>query len=323
LKKDIHDRVVFIRQTFNDLEQLNVAAKKWKLDFRQLDTGRLEGEVMILDSAQVQLGTVNFNRHLEQRGITPGGYRTFAIPADHKQYFNWREHQIKGNNLMIFPSSGEIDAVSYPGFQVFTISLRDGILKELLGNQQDQASVLYKGNAEVFELSAHSMSIIRQSVSYLFSKVKINPEIIEKAAFKRLLFKDFPSNLINSLHLQIPKSKNSTTRIRDISLNKAIKYLNTCTTDFPNVKELCLISGASQRTLEYAFKAKFGITPQNYIKKLRLNRVREVLKYADPGKNTVNEIAYKLGFWHLGQFAIDYKKVFEESPLKTLKTRVG
>ena len=33
----------------------------------------------------------------------------------------------------------------------------------------------------------------------------------------------------------------------------------------------------------------------------------------------IRDIANRYGFWHMGQFAADYKKLFGELPSKTLK----
>lgn len=319
MKKDKHGQIVFIRQVFNDLEELNAAAKKWSLSFTQLDSGKLEGEVMILDSKQVQLGTVSFNRQFEQGGETPEGYRTFAIPADSKQFFKWRNYEIKGNYLMLFPADGVIDAMNYPGFRVFTISLNISLIQSIIESNENYYSSLVPKNAEVLELSGHDMKILRQSVSYLFRKAEQNPKAIERVAFNRLMMVDIPSILLRSLQTPLPKPKTKKTRMRDISFKKAIAFLNSCTNDFPDVYQLCLIAGSSQRTLEYAFKEEYGVTPQNYIKRLRLNRLNKALKLAHPKITSVNEIANHHGFWHLGQLSADYKKLFHELPSETLK----
>lgn len=315
----ISDNIVFIRQVFTDLVQLKTAADKWKLNFKQLDSGKLNGEMMILDTKHIQLGTVNFNRKFEQRGITPIGYRTFAIPADAAQFFKWRDYHIKDNYLMLFPASGEIDAVNYPGFKVFTFSLSEKLINVLLKDEEPSTKKLLPDEPEVLALTSQSMKMLRQSVSYLFDEVVQNPKVIEKAAFKWLMLRDIPKVLLSSLQTPIPKPKAQKIRIRDISFKKAISYLDSCTTDFPTVYELCLIAGASQRTLEYAFKEKYGVTPQDYMKKQRLNKIHQALIYADPKQNKVLEIAHQFGVWHMGQFSIDYKKLFGVLPSETLR----
>ncbi|MDH5209440.1 MAG: helix-turn-helix domain-containing protein [Burkholderiaceae bacterium] len=44
-----------------------------------------------------------------------------------------------------------------------------------------------------------------------------------------------------------------------------------------SVTDLCRVAGVSERTLEYAFKELLGLTPQGYLTRLRLNRVRRAL----------------------------------------------
>ncbi|MGK7938928.1 MAG: helix-turn-helix domain-containing protein [Crocosphaera sp.] len=51
----------------------------------------------------------------------------------------------------------------------------------------------------------------------------------------------------------------------------------------------------------------------------RLNGIRRALLLADPKINTVKNIAYNWGFWHLGHFSVDYKKMFGETPAQTLR----
>ena len=49
---------------------------------------------------------------------------------------------------------------------------------------------------------------------------------------------------------------------------------------------------------------------------MRLNRVRVELM-RNQKFNKISDIANKWGFWHMGQFAHDYHKLFNEKPSQT------
>jgi AraC family ethanolamine operon transcriptional activator len=83
------------------------------------------------------------------------------------------------------------------------------------------------------------------------------------------------------------------------------------------IDELCITLRVSRRYLEYAFRSAFGISPSRYARLLRLHEVRRRLR--QPGaETTVTHEALRMGFNHLSQFAIQYKKIFGESPSTTL-----
>jgi AraC family transcriptional regulator, ethanolamine operon transcriptional activator len=54
------------------------------------------------------------------------------------------------------------------------------------------------------------------------------------------------------------------------------------------------------------------------LKAVRLNGVRKQLRHADTSTTRVADVANDWGFWHMGQFAADYKAFFSEKPLETL-----
>jgi AraC family transcriptional regulator, ethanolamine operon transcriptional activator len=56
-----------------------------------------------------------------------------------------------------------------------------------------------------------------------------------------------------------------------------------------------------------------------YFKVCRLNAVRQELKAAAAGTAAVWEVAQRWGFWHSGEFAADYRRLFGELPSQTLK----
>jgi AraC-like DNA-binding protein len=89
------------------------------------------------------------------------------------------------------------------------------------------------------------------------------------------------------------------------------------------VTDLCRAAGVSERTLEYAFKEVTGLSPVNYLLRLRLHRVRQALLAATQGSSRVSAEALRWGFWHFGEFSRAYKACFGELPSDTLRRAPG
>jgi AraC family ethanolamine operon transcriptional activator len=82
---------------------------------------------------------------------------------------------------------------------------------------------------------------------------------------------------------------------------------------------LCQVTQVSARTLQHAFLEHFGLSPKAYLRVQRLNDAHRELFASNPHDARVAEIAHRQGFWHMGQFASDYKQLFGELPSNTLR----
>ncbi|WP_236241191.1 helix-turn-helix transcriptional regulator [Streptomyces sp. CC228A] len=86
--------------------------------------------------------------------------------------------------------------------------------------------------------------------------------------------------------------------------------------------ELAALARVSARRLQESFRAHVGTTPMGYVRDIRLERVRDELRAAEPGGGlTVSEVAWRWGFTHLGRFAASYRDRFGEAPSQTLQAR--
>ena len=316
------NNITFLHLEFSDFETFMEAAAKWSLEFKQLDSGKFFGDISVLDSPQIQIGTTNLDRKLDQHGITPPGYKTFIVP---KKNFGgryiWRGHEVSENELLIQPKSREFFSITNPGWGIYTISLAEDIVLNFFEKLDITDSRVLNSSAEVMQLSSWAMTRLRKQLDYIFQLAKQDPSSIKKKAFQQIFFEGIPSMIVknlvsNELIENVPSS-----RIRDIAFRKAIDYLNTCTTEMPSVGELCLISGSSERTMQNAFKEKYGLGPKEFIRKQLLNQVRQELLHANSSGTKVQDIAHRYGFLHLGHFSADYKKLFSELPSETLLKR--
>lgn len=73
----------------------------------------------------------------------------------------------------------------------------------------------------------------------------------------------------------------------------------------------------SEATLHRAFLEVFDETPQSYVRKLRLNRIRRDLASEEEARCTITMIANRWGVSELGRFAGLYRSLFGELPSQT------
>jgi AraC family ethanolamine operon transcriptional activator len=97
-------------------------------------------------------------------------------------------------------------------------------------------------------------------------------------------------------------------------------YLRQCPPEPIYVLDLCRVIGISQPTLFRAFRKTLGIGPKEYLQIRRLHLSRQRLLHPDRAVS-VHDVAYDLGFWHLGRFSRAYRAMFGETPSNTLRRR--
>ena len=73
----------------------------------------------------------------------------------------------------------------------------------------------------------------------------------------------------------------SSLRQRDLAVDPLNKYVRSTSAPTSELAQLCRIASVSERTLQYAFKERYGIPPNVYVKRWNLNTARRLLLQAD------------------------------------------
>ena len=109
-----------------------------------------------------------------------------------------------------------------------------------------------------------------------------------------------------------------------IKANQVVKYLIHYLIEHRDqpisLDKCCELTQMSKRTLQNYFEAVTGQSPSLFLKYWRLNGVRRMLQQAK-AQISIGDAAGYWGFWHLSQFATDYKRLFGETPTETLLMR--
>ena len=295
---------LILNNHFNTLEQFIDEVQHWDLDFRLLGIGGFLGCVKQFVSQDVLLSYARFHRGLDQVGSTPPGYRTFVIVGEHCHGFRWRGQQITQNDLLIFPQNNELQSASKADFEIFTISVRLAYLEQLF-NYLGLKGLPDK--REVVRLNTHVLQELRYLASTIIKSTGGN------------LIQPTVQSLVEKLIINATKTdteKKPCMRRRDLAVDIIVDYVHSTPVPTSELAQLCRIAGVSERTLQYAFKERYGIAPNVFIKRWNLNTARRQLLSANSAETSINDVALRLGFLHQSQFASDYKQLFQNFPLR-------
>ncbi len=101
-------------------------------------------------------------------------------------------------------------------------------------------------------------------------------------------------------------------------VRRAEMYLEAHCDEPITAQQLATVVGVSLRTLYTGFQRHRRYTPMQFLRSVRLHRVRNALLLAGQD-SSVSQLALRWGFTHLGRFSVLYRKHFGESPSETLR----
>ena len=312
----------FYRQQFcNDFEAYCDSVREWDLDYRPLESGSFASERLSFGNSQFLFSHTKINRHLLQNGTIPKGLVTFGILANPGIKIHWRNADIKGDALFVFPPGGELNAISRADFSVFPLSLSEQKLNQVCTLLELPEFRTLTNNTEVFRRSAQSLFELRQTLYYIEHLLLTGSDSSRNIQFLQEIEHTLAVKLVETLAEYSQSDKRKSVRKRDVAINTAEAYIRENNGTSIAVPDLCSIANASQRMLEYAFRERYNMSPKAYIQALRINTARKQLQKANPYTDQVTQIARHNGFSHMGQFGAYYKKMFGERPSDTLKHR--
>ena len=311
------------RQAFDDVDDLAVQARQWQLDFRQLEKGRFRGEIQQLGAAGVHLAKARFHRTLRQKGTPPAGMRTIAISAETELQLKWRGRQVDGNCMMVFPRGAGLSSVSGPDFHVYTCSFPEELLGAVSESLEIGSVDQLCGSAEAIKISPHEAAALRSELLEIFEIVRADSGNLGRPDIASRLTERLPGQVVSSLASATGHCPTISTTRRLDAVRRAEAFIEQHVGERIRVRDIASVAGVSERTLEYAFLERFGIGPKQFLNAYRLCMARRRLLASDLHSAGVTDIANDFGFWHMGQFAADYRDRYGESPSESLRRSPG
>ncbi len=312
-------RGLILTNQFGDFDAFREAIQGWDLDFRQIDRGAFNGCLTHLITPSVVLTNCAMSRKVDQYGASPTGFRTFGLPADDNFHLRWRGRSAGPNSLFQFKGN-ELNCVSNPGFNVFTISVSELILEDAAARKGLSSVDEALPTADVVECPRDQLMTLRRLAMHLTTAAIARPSLLKDPNFHHQLETDLAESIFDTISRNPGEARSRPMAcIRNRILRKALEVIEDRAAEPVTVTEVERQIGASSRTLRYAFEEEFSVSPKQYILAYRLNQARTRLRRAAPSSVRVSDVANELGYWHMGQFARDYRRMFDELPLDALQ----
>lgn len=308
----------YLHNKFSEYDEFRQIIQGWNLDFLQLDRGEFDAGVLQASIGQALFSYGRFNRSFDQRGSAPSAMWTFALFSERSTPIIWHERECSNNTMIIYRPGFEIDCVSRPGFEVYTLSYTEKHLDAICAELGLPGIKKLVQNSDYGHFSIEDLESGRRVVQNIVDSLTTDPFSINNKNLAFSLEQDIPENILSILSRSSPAPQARPSK-RSNAVRRIKKYLAEYSHDPVSISALCSIAQVSERTLQYAFKEHYGVSPKSYLKHFRLNGVRKCILHRNSDKTKVNEIANNWGFWHMGQFAADYRKLFGELPSATLQ----
>jgi len=301
-----------IKQTFTDFDVYNDTVNNWQLEYNILSHKDFNAKLNMFSDDLFAISRITLQGKLVHRGMAPIGYKTFIIPIIYNEKFIWFGKGAGGNELLVFPGDCEINAVTFNNFDAIVVSIQNEYLDEKLKEIECfKCDVVFGDNEQTLILSKEfSQDFVKLSNNFLNKHISTTSFSDIKSQKHIDLVEEIIDELLNYIQYTRFKKEKKVKSIKENALKEAITFIHNNIESIFSVKELSIIANVSERTLLYAFKERYSVSPSEYIKSLRLNKVKNDL-FALKGKSVnISDVAGKYQFWHMGQFAKDFKKHF-------------
>jgi AraC family ethanolamine operon transcriptional activator len=303
-----------LQATFSDVEEMCTAVRSWNLDFRPLyapiecgDVGRMVQQ----RCGPLEFGYARFFASIEQRGAPPVGALTFGVLGEGVRRLWWRGQDVDAGTVLVFPVGGELRSFSSADFEVFTLSVDQKVIAclcECFKLSPPPARL----RSETFRPPRQLLAMLRRRLRRLRDEVGCDGILEAKQLTEELVLAWLRASTSQ------PEGRQPM-RVRDRAIQKCLQRIEQADWTELTPGVLCEIGGVGERTLQYAFRERFDLTPAAFLKMRRLAEVRRRLLRPLSADVMVGDIAAALGFWHVGQFASDYRRAFGETPSQTLR----
>jgi AraC-like DNA-binding protein len=302
---------------FDDAQQHAASLPYWNQVYDQLTAGRFQSSLERVHVGNLVLFREVLNQRVVQHGQTPADMLHVSIPLTMPNAGSLQGCPVNANSIMALRGNEEFVFHLPPNVDSIQVSITYEDL-DTLAPQFAERLARARSRQPVIPLREGLLAGIRATLLDAFEQVVQNPDLLEFAGTQKLIKHQFVSLLLELLNDVSLDERYNLTYATHSDIVKRSQAIVLASPDEPvTVLEVCQKLRISRRTLQNSFQLIADTTPVDYLRSIRLNAVRRMLQSGSPACSSIREAAGYWGFYHLGHFSRDYRRLFDELPSET------
>lgn len=236
---------------------------------------------------------------------------------------------IRGKSTAINPAvsfvtapNTEIGLDCEAGFEQLVLTITtDALVNQLshiLGSALKQPLEFF-GPVDLQQSSGRRLS---RFIRHFVSELDAEPSNIPKPLLAEMEDTLITAFLLSNAHNTGEIVERGPVSIAPWQVKRAEEYITANWNQPITIADLVKHTGVSARSIFNTFKDVRGYSPMEFVKSVRLEHARSLLRSAAPG-TSVTGVAFACSFGNLGHFSKDYYRSFGELPSNTLKRAKG
>lgn len=298
------------RQQTSSIQQHVEDYHGWELQLMQLSRGRFEGRVTHFELDGLHLVRDHSSQALLKRGGLDSDTVGFSFPLsrpDDPLICQGRRYSHAG---VLAVMGGELPEVRVAAnLDLLCLSLDYQKLALLAGETRETLEGLRAGPGYLPAASNH------QALALLFDLacqwLTLRPDLVCHSALRDA----FLGHILDVV--ECGPIERVTPSVRKRVVDRAREVIDAHDGEPIAIPSVCHRIGVSRRKLQYCFQEYLGVSPASYVRLTRLNAVHRTLARGEALR--VQDEAVRQGFFHLGHFALEYRRLFGERPSQTLQ----
>lgn len=297
-----------------DIDEFAGAQADWTLHYEQLSPGRFEGRLQHVQLPGLRMVHERNSCATRQRGRMGTGHIGFAMPLEVSGHASFNGQPLVEGSVMIGRSE-ELDLCLPAGTGLIAIMVDAGLLASLWQHMYGKGLSSWIEQQFVIQARSSVVDDLRRLHLEAMDQAARTPELLADQQAARQLRDALLVEWIEALPPRVATDEVASAEARKRVVDRACELVLSRPEEPMSVLEVCDRIGASPRKLEYCFRHVLGISPARYFRAVRLNGVRRELRRSSG--STVQDLAARWGFWHMGEFGAAYRAQFGEKPSQT------